>query len=287
MVQNMMKKFFDWLFIIAGTVLTAFSFSIFFIPHEIAPGGVSGIATILHVLFDFPVGVGIILINLPLFIMGWHKYGVRFMLGTFVSTILMSLIIDLVPIPEWLLDGISSDMLLSCIYGGVMMGAGLGLVLRCGATTGGTDLAAMLLNSWFPHIRVAWILFAIDFIVVAAAGIFFEPMMALYAIITLFISARAMDFVQVGINSAKALMIISDHAAEISDGLLNKVGRGVTMLPGKGMYSGNEKNVLLCVVRRNEIAKSRMIIKNIDDRAFVIVSNVSEVLGEGFSANKI
>jgi uncharacterized membrane-anchored protein YitT (DUF2179 family) len=278
-----MKKIREYLFITLGTALVAFSFSIFFVPNRIAPGGVSGIATLLNAIFGLRVGLMIIIINVPIYLLSFKKFGHVRVIRSLYATVLMSVIIDYIKIPEDFIKSISSDLLLSSITGGVMMGAGLGFVIRNNSTTGGTDMIAGLIHGWFPNISISWVLFGIEFLVVLAAGICLEPIMALYAFIAVYVSARVMDFVQVGVNTAKAFIIISKCPEKISDDIINKMDRGATILKGMGAYSQNDKNVILCVVRRNQISKLRSIIKEADEDAFVIVHDVKEVLGEGFA----
>ena len=278
-----MKKIREYIFITLGTALVAFSFSLFFIPNSIAPGGVSGVATLLNALLGWRVGLVIIVINIPIYVLSFKKFGVVRVVRSMYATVLMSLLIDYVKLPTDFVHSIASDMLLSSIFGGVLMGGGLGLVIRNNATTGGTDMIAGLVHGWFPNISISWVLFGIEFLVVLAAGVFLQPIMALYAFIALYVSTRVMDFVQVGVNTAKAFIIISDHSQEISGGIIDKMDRGATLLKGAGAYSGDNKNVILCVVRRNQISKLRLLIKEIDENAFVIVHDVKEVMGEGFT----
>ena len=278
-----MKRIREYIFITLGTALVAFSFSLFFIPNSIAPGGVSGVATLLNALFEWRVGFVIIVINIPIYVLSFKKFGVVRVVRSMYATVLMSLLIDYVKLPTDFVHSIASDMLLSSIFGGVLMGGGLGLVIRNNATTGGTDMIAGLVHGWFPNISISWVLFGIEFLVVLAAGVFLQPIMALYAFIALYVSTRVMDFVQIGVNTAKAFIIISDHSQEISGGIIDKMDRGATLLKGAGAYSGDNKNVILCVVRRNQISKLRLLIKEIDENAFVIVHDVKEVMGEGFA----
>ena len=278
-----MKRIREYIFITLGTALVAFSFSLFFIPNSIAPGGVSGVATLLNALFEWRVGFVIIVINIPIYVLSFKKFGVVRVVRSMYATVLMSLLIDYVKLPTDFVHSIASDMLLSSIFGGVLMGGGLGLVIRNNATTGGTDMIAGLVHGWFPNISISWVLFGIEFLVVLAAGVFLQPIMALYAFIALYVSTRVMDFVQIGVNTAKAFIIISDHSQKISDGIIEKMDRGATLLKGAGAYSGDNKNVILCVVRRNQISKLRLLIKEIDENAFVIVHDVKEVMGEGFT----
>lgn len=257
--------------------MVALSFNLFFIPNQIAPGGLSGIATVLYHVFGFPVGVTTLVLNIPLFLIGLKRGGKQFGLKTLVATILLSFFIDFVSVPS-----LTDDSLLASIYGGFLMGLGLGLVFRKDATTGGTDLFAKLIHKYFPSISVAWVLFAVDFLVVVAAALVFGPSEALYAIVALALSARIIDLVQEGLNTAKAVFIISENAAAISKRVIEEMDRGVTLLKGSGAYTGHEKNVILCVVSRREITRLKDFINEVDSRAFVFVADVREVLGEGF-----
>ncbi|HHU77678.1 MAG: YitT family protein [Caldicoprobacterales bacterium] len=267
----------EYLLIILGCLMTALSFNFFFIPNEIAPGGLSGIATVLYYLFRFPVGVTTLALNVPLFLAGIRQLGGRFGLRTLVATILLSVFIDLVKVPA-----LTEDSLLASIYGGFLMGIGLGIIFRMNATTGGTDLFAKIIHQYFPSITIAWVLFAVDFLVVLAAAVLLGPSQGLYAIVALALGAKVIDLVQEGLNTAKAFFVISDHAEAISKRIIEEMDRGVTLLDGKGAYTGNEKNVILCVVRRTQITQLKGIINDIDPAAFVLVADVREVMGEGF-----
>ncbi|MEX1378287.1 MAG: YitT family protein [Eubacteriales bacterium] len=284
--MEQIKKIFNlktMFFIVLGTFFLAASYSIFFIPNEIAPGGVSGFATLLNALFGWRVGLVVLILNVPLFLGGWKKHGVRFMMLSLISTLFLSLFIEIIKMPSDWIGVVQEDILLSTLFGGALAGLGLGLVIREGATTGGTDLMAMIIHDKFPNIRIAWVLFVIDFLVVAAAVVFLSPLKGLYALVALFISAQVMDYVQTGIDSAKAFMVISDFSEEISQAILTRMDRGVTMLYGHGAYSKQAKQIVLCVVRRPQIAKLRSIVKEIDEHAFLVMYDVKEVEGEGFT----
>src|SRR5690554_2780430 len=262
-----------YLLITLGCLLTALSFNLFFIPNEIAPGGLSGVATVLYYLFGFPVGITTLVLNVPLFIAGIRQLGGHFGIRTFFATILLSVFIDLIKVPA-----LTNDSLLASIYGGFLMGLGLGIIFRMNATTGGTDLFAKIIHRYFPSISIAWVLFAVDFVVVLAAAILLGPSQGLYAIVALALGARIIDLVQEGLNTAKAFFIISDHSETISKQIIEEMERGVTMLEGRGAYTGNEKNVILCVVRRTQITQLKGLINEIDPAAFVLVADVREVM---------
>ena len=268
----------EYLVIILGTFLVAIAFKGFFLANNIAPGGVTGIATILANFL--PLGVGFIsfLVNLPLFALGWKHVGWRFAVRSFVAMILLSLFIDVLPEKD-----LAGDMLLSAIFGGVIMGAGLGLVVRSGSTTGGTDLAAMLIHHFAPFLPVSSILFLIDAVVVTMAAICFGLQAGLFALVTLFVSSKTLDAVIKGFNTAMQFLIISSKEQEIISRIHNELNRGCTSLQATGTYSGTKTDALLCVVSRMEAARLKKILSEVDPQAFVTVCDVHEALGEGFS----
>jgi uncharacterized membrane-anchored protein YitT (DUF2179 family) len=267
----------DYLLLLAGTFLTALAFNFFLVPHRIAPGGFSGIATVVYYVFHVPVGITMLLLNVPVFIIGVKKMGGDFGLKTVISTILLSAFIDLVRIPS-----ITGDSILASIYGGVLMGLGLGLVFRGNATTGGTDLLAKIIHNFYPFIGVGWILFTVDFLVVFTAAMVFGPSQALYALVSLYLSARVVDLVLEGMNTAKAFVVISDYTEEISRRIISEMERGVTFIDGQGAYTRQKKNIILCVVNRMQVTRLKSIINEVDPLAFVLVTDVKEVMGEGF-----
>ncbi|MDO5378913.1 MAG: YitT family protein [Clostridia bacterium] len=268
----------DYGLIVLGALLTALAFNCFFIAHDIAPGGVTGIATILASML--PAGVGLIsfLINLPLFLAGYRSVGWRFAVRSFIAMMLLSLFIDTLPSSD-----VAGDRMLACVFGGVMMGAGLGLVVRAGATTGGTDMAAKLVHQAIGSLSIATILFAIDAVVVLLAAAVFGVRAGLWALCALFVSSKAMDTVIKGFNTAMQFMIISKESEEIVRRIHVELDRGCTRLDAHGTYSGEPIGALLCVLPRMEAPKLKKIVAEVDPRAFVTVCDVHEVLGEGFA----
>lgn len=269
----------EYLGITLGCAIMAVSLNAFSVPNRIAPGGVSGIATVFHYLFRFPVGVTMLALNVPLFLLGVKVLGKGVGIKTLYGTIVLSIFIDYV----FKMVPFTFDLLLASVFGGIVMGVGLGLVFRFGGTTGGTDLAAAIVNKFIPGFTVGTILMAIDFFVVLVAGLVFkQPEISLYSIISLFTSIKMLDFVQEGLGYAKAFYIISNQPEEISRQVIKELDRGVTALSGKGMYTMEERDVLLCVVQRSQVNRLKEIVQSIDPKAFVILSEVREVLGEGF-----
>jgi uncharacterized membrane-anchored protein YitT (DUF2179 family) len=270
---------YDYLVITLGSFIGSLGLTMFLIPNKVAAGGVSGLATVLHYLFGLPVGWTMLAFNIPLFVAGVVFLGGGFGVKTLAGAILFSVFTEATknfPV-------LTHDLLLSTVYGGLILGAGLGLVFRVRGSTGGSDLAAMLINHFIPSVSIGRGILFVDFFVIALDGIAFNWELAMYSWIALYVSSKVIDLVQEGINYAKAVIIISDEAENISRKILNEMQRGVTCLGGKGGYTGRDKNVLLCVITRMELGRLKKIVQEADPRAFVIVHDVHEVLGEGFS----
>lgn len=294
-LKKLFKGWKDYLWIIAGSIITAGAINIFLVPYKIAPGGVTGIATVVYYLSGnrFPVGVTMLILNIPLFLFGMRFIGGRFTIRTLFSTVFLSAVIDLTqPFTNYFtehyltqLDNLTAnpDYLLYSIFGGFFMGAGLGLVFRSGATTGGTDLAARIVNHFVPQLTMGQILLIVDSSVILFAAISFNSfLLALYAILSLYISSKVIDAILEGVNFAKAVYIISDKSDEIAKLILVELDRGVTALKGTGMYTGADKQVLYCVLQRGQLPLLKLLVKKTDPSAFVILTDIREVLGEGF-----
>jgi len=273
------KLIFEIAGVTLGVFLTALGLDMFLIPNKIAAGGVSGIATVLHYLVHVPVGATMLLLNIPLFIMGIYRLGLKFGFRSLYGTISLSFFIDaLAPF----LPVLTHDPLLASLFGGVLVGLGLGIVFKYRGTTGGTDLAAAVLRT-YTGANVGQLLFMVDAVVVLAAGFAFNSWeLAMYAMITIFVTAWLIDLVQEGFSYAKAFFIISLQSDKIAGAVLNEMDRGATVLRGKGAYSGAERDILLVVVNRAEVTRLKDLVRSIDSRAFVILTDAHEVLGEGF-----
>lgn len=283
----------DYLWIILGSVITAVAINVFLVPYKIAPGGVTGIATVAYYLISgrLPVGTIMLILNVPLFIFGFRFIGHKFIVRTLFSTILLSVAIDLsLPFTDLFIRQLAlekltagPDLLLYSIFGGFFMGLGLGLVFKSGATTGGTDLAARIIHHFNPSMSMGKALLFIDTAVILFAAIAFNSfLLALYAVLSLYISTKIIDVILEGVNFAKAVYIISDSADEIARDIMKELDRGVTALNGTGMYTGNGKKVLFCILQHGQLTLLKALVKKIDPSAFIILSDVTEVLGEGF-----
>ena len=268
------------IYVLMGVVLITISVNSFFLRLKIAPGGVSGLATVIHYLSGLSVGTIVFALNIPLFIAGFLAFGKRFSVKTLIATVLLSVLLDAT---LWL-PQVTDDLLLASIFGGMIMGCGMALVFKGGATTGGTDILAKVVNKYFPAFNISEQLFVIDGMVVIFAMVVFKDFdIGLYAIIAIWLSAKVIDIVFEGAGFAKAMFIISDNGEEIGHKIMEEVGRGVTGLNGEGLYLKNDKKILLTVVDRIQIPAIKRIAKEIDKRAFIIITDVREALGEGFN----
>ncbi|MCG0275298.1 MAG: YitT family protein [Thermosediminibacteraceae bacterium] len=274
-----LKSVLDYGQIIIGCFVASIGLTMFLVPNKIAAGGVSGLATVLHYLLGVPVGWTMLAFNIPLFIAGVVFLGSGFGAKTILGTLLLSIFTELTknfPV-------LTRDLLLSSVYGGIVLGLGLGLVFRTRASTGGSDVAAMLIHHFLPSVSIGQGILLIDFFVIALNGISFNWELAMYSWIALYVSSKVIDIVQEGINYAKAVYIISDRNEEIQKRILEDLGRGITLFEAKGGYTGEEKKVVMCAITRLELPKLKNTIWDVDPRAFIIVHDVHEVLGEGFT----
>ena len=272
------ERFFSYVQILLGALIGGAAYPLFLTPNRIAPGGVTGIATILNYLLHWPVGIVSLVLNVPLFMIGYRAMGKVFAFRSLVATVFFSLFIDLPLRP------VTDDPLLGSLYGGVLLGIGLGLIMRGGATTGGSDMIARMVHRRFQFISTGAFLFAIDFAVVSAAGLLIGTTEALYALINIFLTAKVMDVVIIGFSSNKACFVISSRWQQISDRILKDMDRGVTQLTARGGYTGEERPTLLCVISRSEITAFKRILREEDENAFVIIVEAHEAIGDGFSA---
>jgi len=281
-----MKKFSDTelhnvLLIVLGLISCTLAYSLFLIPNNIAAGGFTGIAQLINSFTTWPVGTVSLVLNVPLFLISMRSMGLRFGLRSLAATIAFSLLLDAVN-----LDWSMNDRWLATVYGGLLSGAGFGLILRGSATTGGTDMLASLIHRLCPRIKVSIGLFAIDGLVIVASAFVFDTAAAMYALIATLISNVVVDFVLEGPNSAHSFFIISDKSDEIARRILDELDRGVTGLDGMGMYSKTPKKVLLCAVSRWETVRLRRIVFSVDPRAFMISNKAHDTYGEGFKEHK-
>ncbi|MFU8794589.1 MAG: YitT family protein [Dethiobacteria bacterium] len=264
--------------ILAGAVILAIGYNMFMVPNMLAPGGISGLAVVLYYLIKSPVGLTIIILNIPLFIAGYAILGPRIVMQSLLGTLLFSIALE---VTAPFLPPATNDLLLAAVYGGIVMGVGSGLVFRYRGSTGGTSLLSLILaKKWgiSPGQAMLWG----DLTVLALAVFVFGSEAAMYAALSLFVSVKVIDAILEGLGLAKSVIIITCCGEKINEKLIYELGRGVTWLEGSGGYTREAREVLLCVVTRQQIARLKTIIHKIDPSAFVIIGNATEVHGEGF-----
>jgi len=270
----------DLLWYLLGSIIYAISVTVFLTPNEITPGGLTGIAELLTIFLNVSSGILLMLLNLPVLILGLIKFGGIFIIKTFIATAFASFSISLC---ESLLKAVQIDRMLASVMGGVLMGLGLSIVLLHGATTGGVDIIAKLINRRFPHLTVGKLILLFDGIVVLLAALAYRNIeSALYSVVTMYISSRLMDTVLYGADKGKIIYIISKSWREISNDINNTLERGITLLDAAGGYTGNKYKMLMCTVRRHEVADVYRLIRLHDENAFTVVADAGEIIGEGF-----
>lgn len=267
--------------IVTGSALYAAGFQFFTYPNSIITGGVTGIAMIINYLTALPVGVLSIIMNIPLFVVSWKRFGTHFMVSSFVGMMLCSILVDIFSTVDFVA---TNQPLLAAIYGGIIKGFGLGLVYTTGATTGGVDIVAKFLRVKYQHINFGTLILLLDVVVIVAFALIFRRYdSAMYSIIYMFISSKVIDFVLYGAVNSKVCYVITDNSVGIKNAIVDVLKRGVTFIHGEGAWSGKEKNIILCVIKSSQIVELKAIIKQIDPGAFLIVSDSREVFGNGFT----
>ncbi len=266
-------------YIIFGTFVLALGINLFLLPQKLSTGGVSGIGTILKYLFGIPLSFTNLIINAILFVIGFRLLGKNSIIKTVVGIIALTAFLEITAeIPY-----IKCDKLSALIAGSVFVGLGIGVIIRQGASSGGSDFLALMLNKKIKHISVAKIIFAVDFIVVLISGFVFKSFeITVYSLTALFISSKIADYILVLGDSAKSVYIFSDKNNHIAKIILQKMERGVTAIKAKGMFYGNDKDVLFCAVTPKELPEIVSVVKQIDQNAFLIINDVHKILGEGF-----
>lgn len=267
---------------IIGALIMAISVSFFLLPNELSTGGFSGIATIFYYLAKIPVGTTILVLNIPLFIFSWFKIGRQFFIKSIIGTISLSIFIDIFNNFE----ALTNDKLLASIYGGILTGIGNAIILKSHSSTGGSDLITNIIKNYKPMLKTGNIITILDISIVILNIVFLKNIeIGLYSAVAIYLMGKMIDIIFEGIYFTKLLFIISDKNNEISSKIESEIKRGVTGLYGKGMYTNSDKLILMCAVRRNDIANIKQLVKKIDENAFIIITNSREVLGMGFNKN--
>lgn len=267
----------EYVFVIVGAAVIAFGFNVFLFPNQVASGGVSGISTILHGMFGWNAGIVQYAFNIPLFIAGVLVLGKKFGIKSFIGTIALPFFVILTE--SW--DPWTLNPLLGAIFGGIVVGLGIGLVFKGNASTGGTDLLAQIITKYTGLTLGTSVLF-IDGLIAVSAAIVFDLEKGLYALIGLFVTTKTIDIVQLGFSQSKMVYIITQKETDVRDAIYKEINRGITRLPAFGGYTGEERPVLMVVVYQTEFTRLKQVLKTVDPQAFVIVSDAYEVLGEGF-----
>jgi uncharacterized membrane-anchored protein YitT (DUF2179 family) len=271
----------DFLYILAGALMQAFAMRLFLVPALLVSGGVSGTAQLINHYVNWPIGLMVFVGNLPLFFLGWQYLGgPRFALRTALSIAAFSLFTDLL---VWFIppEGVVNDLVLNSLYGGIMLGAGLGLVYRGKGTSGGSDILGRILNHRFG-ISISQSYLLTDTVVILAAGFVFGWANALYALVATYVSGLVAEMVLEGSDIFRTALIVTSCPEEVAQQIMNNMQRGVTVLPGTGGYTGQPRPVLYCVISRAEVAHIKEIVKKADPRAFMVIGQAHEALGEGF-----
>lgn len=277
--KSPVRRGLEYLLMTAAAVIYAAGISLFLDPNSLAPGGVTGISIILNRLTFLETGTWILFLNIPILLLGIWKFGFRFILSTVYCIVLTSFCTNRFS----RFGAVTDDLFLAAVAGSTLMAVGMGLVFKAGATTGGMDIVVKLLRLKMPHMKTGTLFLSLDAVVVTASAFLFRDVeRALYAGMAVFITSIVLDVVLYGRDSAKLIYIISDRHESITRRILEELDIGVTYVKGSGAYSGAEKNVIMCVIRKNLSPKAEEIVKEEDPMAFMIVTNATEIYGEGY-----
>ena len=270
----------DIFYSVLGSALVALGVAVFTVPNDIAPGGVSGLATALAYISPISVGVWALMLNVPLLLAAWRLLGLRPLVMTLLATVLRSFFIDFFGA---VLPGYANNVLLAAVAGGVLTGLGVGLLFLRGISTGGTDLAALLLKKPFPNVPNGIMLLIIDATVVAIAVLVFRDIeVALTSAIAIYVSSKVIDALAQGVDYAKVIYIVTERGDDVSRAINERMDRGTTVVAAKGGYTGKDKQLIITVTRRNVLVQTLRLIKQTDPAAFTFVTDSTEVHGEGF-----
>jgi len=277
------KQIWRYSMVACGSLISGIAINTFLIPHHLFSGGVSGVAMILYFLFDWPIGVQIIVLNIPIFYAAYRLLDRDYVICGIFGMLIFSVATDATRFLSTI--NLVDDTLLAAIYGGVITGIGSGLIFRVSGSAGGTDTIATIIKKYYS-LNVGLVGFSINVFLMLVAAVLFGVKPAMYTLLSFFVGSRVTDTVIEGINRKKTILIISEMNIEIAEAILEEVGRGATFLEGTGAYTGQDKKVLFVVVTLTQIAKIKFIVEKVDPHAFMIVQDAAEVLGHGFSGKK-
>ncbi|MBQ7542721.1 MAG: YitT family protein [Clostridia bacterium] len=278
--ESVLHFLIDTLFFAVGSVCYAAGINVFAVPNNIAQSGVTGLAIVANHFWHIPVGAANFIINIPLFILAWFVLGRLFVARTVWVVVILSAALDVTTL---FLPAYTGDPLLASIFCGTLTGVGLGLVMTRGATSGGTDIAGKIVQKFFPQVSLGTGVAVANAIVVVIGAITFRSVeSAMYAVVVIVLSGRVLDYIVYGLGKGKMLMIITEKPQQLADAIMQHVGRGVSILPVTGAYTGEKKSMLVVAIRRTDVAKIYKVLKTVDETAFTIITEAGEVLGEGF-----
>lgn len=276
---NISKIIKEGLETLLGAAIMALGTSLFLLPNQLSSGGFAGIATIVYYFLNIPMGLTITVINIPLFIVAAYRLGKSFFLKSLLGTISFSAFVDIFD----KITPLTNDRFLACIYGGIIIGLGTAIILNSNSSTGGSDLLSFIARTFKPNLRMSNIIIIIDIVIVGLNMLFFKEIeIGLYSAIAIYLMGKIIDIVFEGIYFTKLLIIISDKNEEIAKEIGEKIQRGATGIFGKGMYTGEDKLILMCAASRGDIARIKNIARKIDKNSFIIIANAREVVGKGF-----
>ena len=274
----------NFILIVLGAYLISLSINMFLLPHKMTTGGASGIATILYYLSNIPMGITILAINLPLFVIAIVKLGKKFVIKTIFSTVLLSVFLELFKYDQ-VVQTTQIDLLMSCIFGGIISGIGLSLTFKAGASSGGSDLLANIIYKLTKIQSLSKVLMGIEIVIISGVIICFKDInLGLYSIIALFISTKVIDVIFDGIYNTKVATIITKKGDQIVESILSELGRGATITNSIGAHSGEENTTITCVITRNQIASLKQTIRDNDNRAMMYITNANEAIGKSFKS---
>ncbi len=270
----------DFIYYILASIAYSIAVIMFLSANKISPGGLTGIATVLNYLFSLPIGTVVFVLNIPLLILGFFKFGKYFIIKTAIATVSFSIFLDIF---EAILPKPKIDLILASVFGGILMGLGISLIMLRGSTTGGIDIIAKLINRKFPHISIGRIMLTIDAIVVSISAIAYKnTQSALYSVVSLYAASRVMDLLLYGADRGKIIYIISDKTQDIVSDIISVVNRGVTIIDITGGFSKEKREMIMCTVRINEVASVLKNTRKHDEDAFIVVGEAGEIIGNGF-----
>lgn len=282
-MRKLSAYIYDVFLYVVGTALSAVGINFFLSANEISPGGLAGISTALNFMFGIPSGVVLFALNVPVLLIGYKKLGAFFIMKTAFASVSLSVLLD---ITAKIFPVIIMDKILASVFGGIILGLGMSLVMLRGATTGGVDIIAKLINKRFPHLSIGRIILLFDGVVILfAAAAYKNIQSALYSIIAMYTSTKIIDIMIYGADKGKIIYAVTGEYKSIVTAINQRLQRGVTLLPASGGYTGENRTMIMCTVRRHETASVCSIIREYDKNAFVVICDAGEVIGEGFKSS--